>query len=121
MFSLIRNKILFVLMVHFLRNGKDIELELILESDSEEAVLSESDSRHEDAASVGHESIAYGSLVCIQLRPQHSWNSGDVPPFAGGPSQLKIQEAPHVNKTCTPVTTFLLFCNGSDSVVGSRD
>jgi hypothetical protein len=47
--------------------------------------------------------------VHIWSRPQNSWNSGGVHPFTGSPSELRIQEPPHVNKDSTPVTVFLLF------------
>jgi len=32
-----------------------------------------------------------------------------VHPFSGGPSGLRIEEVPHVNKYSAPVTVFLLF------------
>jgi len=53
-------------MQKFLRNEKEIEQELILETDSEEAILSDSDSGpDEDSANVGCDSNANGSQVCL--------------------------------------------------------
>jgi hypothetical protein len=52
---------------------------------------------------------ASGSQVHIRSRLQDTWNSGGVHPFTGGPSGLRIQEVPHVNKDYTPIIVFLLF------------
>jgi hypothetical protein len=53
-------------MQKFLRNEKEIEQELILETDSEEAILSDSDTGpDEDSANVGCDSNANGSQVCL--------------------------------------------------------
>jgi hypothetical protein len=37
------------------------------------------------------------------------WNSGDVHPFTGGPTTLRIQDTHHVNKDSIPITVFLSF------------
>jgi hypothetical protein len=77
---------------------------------TEEAVLSESDSGlDEDLASLGCGYNAHGIQVYVWLRPQHPWSSHDVHPFTLGPSGLRIQEVPRVNKDSMPITTFLLF------------
>jgi hypothetical protein len=51
---------------------------------------------------------ANGSQVCVSSRPQHTWNSGGIHPFTGGPCGSRIKEVPHVNKDSTPIIIFLL-------------
>jgi len=59
-----------------------MELKLILESDSREAISSESGNGHdEDSATASCDSNASGSQVHVWSRPQHPWNSGGVHPF----------------------------------------
>jgi hypothetical protein len=52
---------------------------------------------------------ASGSQVHVWPRLHHTWNSGDVHPLTGGPSGLRMQDVPHVNKDSIPITIFLLF------------
>jgi hypothetical protein len=97
-------------MEQFSRNEKHTEQQLILESDSEEAISCEGDSGHdEDVATAGCDSNVSGSQVHIWLRPKHPSNSGDVHPFTGGLSGLKTQKAPHMNKNSIPTAIFLFF------------
>jgi hypothetical protein len=60
-------------------------------------------------AGAGFDSHASGGQVHLWSRPQYTWNSGGVHPFTEGPSGLKIQEAPHMNKGSPPVTVFFFF------------
>jgi hypothetical protein len=103
-------KFLLVIMVQFLRNEKGTEQELLWESDSEEVILTESDGGYdEDTATAGCHRNLSESQVHIWSRLQHPWNSGGVPPFTGGPSGLRIEEALVMNRDATPITVFLLF------------
>jgi len=91
-----------------LRHEKEFEQELILETESDKAVPSDSDSdidngHNEYAATVGCDSNSIGTEVCIWLRPQNIWNFDGVPPFTGDHCGLRIQETPYVNKDSTPV------------------
>jgi len=78
-----------------------------LENDSNRAGLYDSEknvtdtNREQDKDSAA----ASGSQVHILSRPQDTWNSGGAHPFTGGPSGLRIQEAPHVNKDSTPLSS----------------
>jgi hypothetical protein len=57
-------------MMQFCRNEKYIEQELILESDSEEASSTQSDTGHdEDVATVGYDNNASGSQVHVWSQP----------------------------------------------------
>jgi hypothetical protein len=79
-----------------------------LETDSDEAISSDSESEpHEDTVAADNNNVT-GSQDKIWSRPQHAWNSGGVHPFIGALSGLKIQEAPHVNTDSLPITVFLL-------------
>jgi hypothetical protein len=49
------------------------------------------------------------SQVQVQARPQDTCNSGGVHPFSRGPSELRIQGVPHVNKDSMHITIFILF------------
>jgi hypothetical protein len=84
-----------------LRNRIETEQELILETNFDEAISSESESeldKHTMAAA-----ITFGQ------NHKYPLNSGGVHPFNGGLSGLKIQEAPHMNKDSSPFTVFFLF------------
>jgi len=93
-----------------LKNEKDIEHGPILESDSEAAISSYSNSGHEeDSAAAEYDNNASGSKVHIWSRLHHPLNSGNAHPFTGSPSGLRIQEAFYVNKDSTSTTIFLFF------------
>jgi hypothetical protein len=77
---------------------------LILETDSDEGISSDSESEHdEDNVAAGDNNVTE-SRHNIWSRPQHPWNSGGVHPFIDSFSGLKIQEAPHVNKNSSLIT-----------------
>jgi hypothetical protein len=81
-----------------------------LESDSDEAVSSDSESElDDDTVPAGDNINVSGSQDNIWLRPQHTCNSGGIHTFIGSLNGLRIQEAPHVNKHSNPVTVFFLF------------
>jgi hypothetical protein len=77
-------------MAQIFRNEKHSEQQLILESDSTKAILCDSGS--EDTLAVGSNSNKSGSQGKVWSR-QHTWNSGGVHPFTGGPqwSGVRIQ------------------------------
>jgi hypothetical protein len=67
-----------------------------LESDSEEAILSESDNEHdEDAATAGCDGNASGNQVRVWSQ-QHPLNSDGFSSLIGGPSEMRIQEVSNV-------------------------
>jgi hypothetical protein len=70
-----------------LRNRIEIELELILETDSDEAVSSDSKSElDEDTVAAGANNNVTGSQDNIWSKPQHPWNSGGAHPFVEDPT-----------------------------------
>jgi hypothetical protein len=76
-----------------------------LETDSDEAISSDSESElEEDTMAAGDNN----NVTQSWSSSQHSWNSGEAHPFIGGPSGLKTQEAPYVNKDSSPTTIFYL-------------
>jgi hypothetical protein len=93
-------------MAQILRNRTEIEQELILQTDLDEAISYDSESElEEDTVAVGDNN----NVTQNWLRPQHPWNSGETHPFIGGTSGLKTKEAPYVNNNSSPTTTFYLF------------
>jgi hypothetical protein len=97
-------------MARIFRNRIVIEQELILETDSDEAVSSDSENEHnEDTMAAEGDNNVTRSRDNIWSKSQHPRNSDAVHPFIGAFSGLKIQEAPHVNKDSSPITFFCLF------------
>jgi hypothetical protein len=97
-----------------LSQEKDTEQELLLETDYDKVISSYSNKDIDMNTNTdrGHDkdsAATSGSQLHIWSRPQNNpWNSSSVHPYTGGPSSLRIHEAPHVNKYATPVTVFLL-------------
>jgi hypothetical protein len=89
-----------VIMAWILRNRTEIEQELILEVDPDEAI-----SWQWKWAWWTH----YGTGDNIWSKSQLPWNSGRVHPFIGTLSGLKIQEALHINKDSSLISLFLFF------------
>jgi len=98
-------------MAKFLRHGKEIEHELILETGLDESVSS-------DREAVGMmNTLLLWTVTIMQVkaqfivwsRPQHTWNSGGVQLLSLGPCRLRIKEAPHVNENSTSTIILLLF------------
>jgi len=77
-------------MAKFLRHEKEIKQEIILETNSHEAVSSDN-GHDEDSATAGCDNNASGSQVHVWSRPQHTWNSGGINPFSGYPCGWRIQ------------------------------
>jgi hypothetical protein len=104
-----QNSFILVIVARILRNRTGIEQELILETDSDKAISSDSESElDEDTVETDNNNMS-GSQANIWSRPQHPWNSGGVHPFIGVLSGLKIQEAPHENEDSSPIAIFILF------------
>jgi hypothetical protein len=109
-------------MAECLRNEKYTEQGLILKTDSEEAISSESDSGHDkDAAALtGYDSNVRQSQVHTWSKLQQPWNSGDVQPFTGCPSALRTQKVPSSEQGFyTHYHLFLL--HRSDAAISGRD
>jgi hypothetical protein len=69
---------------------KEIEQELLLETDYDEAISSDSESElDEDNVAAGDNNNVTGSRDNIWSRPQHPWNSGGAHPFIGALKGLK--------------------------------
>jgi hypothetical protein len=109
-------------MVKNLRDKLEIEQELILETEFNEAMSTSPDSESElddDTVAVSDSNKATGNQDKI-WSPQHSWNSCGVHPFIRTLSGLYIQEAPHTNKVLHFFRLFSTF-HECDPAVGGTD